>query len=205
MTLRFFQNDQEQSCNYLNSSGALTFTTASVPVLSHCFNFVELFGGNATQGFVNQTRNLPGVWGEHGIHWNLENVDTFDPRGNYSGVLYRQHVTNAGNGELAPGKYAHRRVTIYGGENCTEKDPSNHEGLLDWYGFSCFSETEGSCGTLPYSIASFSVQAGPAVASEEDGTCWVFAKEGAAGRIGSSFQNTIGPFACASLALWLLL
>jgi hypothetical protein len=152
---------------------------------------------------VNQTENLsPGVWGEAGIHFQLRNTEAFDPQGNYSSVLYRQHVTNAASDNQKPGHYADRRVTIYGGKNCTENDPSSNTALLDWYGFSCWSEDKGSCGTLPYKIASFSIQPGPEE-KDQHGTCWVFAKEGAAANIYASSQVIIGALINVFLAIWL--
>ncbi|ORY16600.1 hypothetical protein BCR34DRAFT_556887 [Clohesyomyces aquaticus] len=203
ITLRFFQNSAADSCAYSNSSAALTFTTESIPIISRCFDFADLFSGNATQGFVNQTGNLaPGTIGEAGIRWQLENVDKFDTQANYSRVLYRQHITNPANDDDKPRHYADRRVTVYGGKGCTEKDPSSNETLLPWYGFSCWSEDEGTCGTLPYSIASFSVQPGPDD-KNKDGTCWVFAERGAAAHLSLSSQAMMAVFASTSLAIWL--
>jgi hypothetical protein len=205
ITLRFFQNGQDDSCHYRDSSHVLTFTTSSIPVISHCFDFSDLFGGNASQGFVNQTWNLgPNVWGEAGIHWQLGNVETFDLKGNYSSVLYRQHITNPARDDQNPGKYADRRVTMYGGKDCSQIDPSSDKTLLPWYGFSCWSEDNGSCGTLPYNIASFSIQPGPDD-KDRHGTCWVFAKEGAAARVYLSSRVILGAFISASLAIWLAL
>jgi hypothetical protein len=202
LTLRFFQNSQEDSCNYGNSSSALTFTTSSIPITSHCFDFEDLFSGNATQGFVNQTQYLGGAWGTAGIDWQLGNVESFDLQGNYSSVLYRQHVTNPSSENYKPGNFADRRVTIYGGKGCTEKDPSNDKGLLPWYGFSCWSEDKGSCGNLRYKIASFNINSKP---KEDQGTCWVFAETGASARVHSSSKAIAGAFISASLALWITL
>ncbi|KAF2276849.1 uncharacterized protein EI97DRAFT_397817 [Westerdykella ornata] len=205
LTLRFFQSDQQDSCDYANSNRALTFTTSSIPVLGQCFDFVDLFSGNATQGFINQTRNQgQNAWGEAGIHWQLENTDTFDPQANYSRVLYRQHITNPTTDEQKPGHYADRQVTIYGGPKCTEADPNSNTTLFPWYGFSCWSEDKGSCGTLPYKIASFYIRAGKDEQSQgRMGTCWVFAECGAATSLLLSSRAMVGAFISASLAIWL--
>ncbi|USP81636.1 uncharacterized protein yc1106_08910 [Curvularia clavata] len=123
ITLRFFPTSQTDSCSYTNSSSALTFTTSSIPILSHCFDFSSLFTSNSTQGFVNQTKNQGStVWGEAGIHWQLFNAETFDSQTNYSGILYRQHVTNPANDDDKPGHHADRRVTVYGAKGCRESD-----------------------------------------------------------------------------------
>ncbi|KAF2851936.1 hypothetical protein T440DRAFT_467193 [Plenodomus tracheiphilus IPT5] len=38
VTLHFFHNTQKDTCNFRNSSSALTFTTSSVPIKNHCFD-----------------------------------------------------------------------------------------------------------------------------------------------------------------------
>jgi hypothetical protein len=159
------------TCTYAygNTSRALTFTTASVPPQSKCFNFAEFFGGNATSGFINQT--IPAYSEEGGIYWSIENADEYDPGANYSNILYRQAAH-----EHEAGSYASRRVNLYGGVDCTEPDPSDAQRLLDWYGLSCWSGVEGECGSLPYRIASFAVLPVP---EDEDGTCMAFAQLGA--------------------------
>jgi hypothetical protein len=203
ITLRFFPASQPDTCDYTNSTGALTFTTSSIPVISHCFDFSTLFGGNTTQGFVNQTRNQgTNVWGEAGIHWQLSNLATFDAQANYSRVLYRQHIASPTDDDQKPGHHADRRVTLYGARDCRESDDGNSETLLPWYGFDCWSEDQGSCGTLPYGIASFSVQPEQ---EEQKGTCWVFAERGAATRVWGGDRAVLGGFVSAFVAVWLAL
>jgi hypothetical protein len=179
----------------------LTFTTSSVPIISHCFDLEELFGGNATQGFVNQTGNIrPPYTGEAGIHWQLENVDTYDPQTNFSSILYRQHVTDPAPDKLKPGNQADRAVNVYPSKTCTELGPGDE--LLSWYGFSCWSENEGSCGTTPYRIGSFAIV--NLEKTSDNGKCWVFAELGAAGRGYSPSQAMMGAFLSTLLAIWLV-
>jgi hypothetical protein len=147
---------------------------------------------------VNQTANIaPPYTGEAGIHWQLENVNTYDPQTNYSSILYRQHITNPGRDDLKPGNQADRAVTLYASNNCRDLVSSSGD-ILGWYGFSCWSEDKGSCGTAPWKIGSFSIQD-----KAELDSCWVFAKDGAAGRGYSSSQAMVGAFFGASLAIWL--
>jgi len=203
--MRFFPDSSEETCGYENSTEALTFTTFSVPILSHCINFADLFAGNSTRGFVNQTDNLAPNFRtrQEGIAWQLENMNIFDPRANYSRILYRQIVHNPQDKRYEPGSYAWRRINIYGGPNCTESNPES-DNLLDWYGFNCFSEGGGSCGTLPYSIASFTVMPGSFEKEDEQhGKCMVFAEMGAAARH-QLHRVVMGAFVCAFLAVWLV-
>lgn len=205
LTLRFFKDSTESSCGYSNTSDALTFTTSSIPVIGACFEFADLFGGNSSQGFINQTQNLGGLQQSNaGIAWQLLNKDAYDPQGNYSGILYRQHVLNDdGEDKYKPGHFAERLVTLYGGKNCTEVDSSSNETLVDWYGFSCWSESEGRCGTLPYSIVSFHVTP-EADFADKDGTCWDFAQLGAAAGLRRSVGTALASFLMASIMVEIL-
>jgi hypothetical protein len=180
---------------YSNTSRALTFTTASVPPQFHCFNFAELFGGNATSGFVNQTN--PAYSEVGGIHWSIGSADAYDPGAIYFDILYRQPAC-----EHEPGSYASRRLNLYGGVDCTEPDPNDAQRLLDWYGLSCWSGVEGECGSLPYGIASFALLPVP---EDEDGTCMTFAQLGAGRggyhRVKVVASVLVGALVAGSLAL----
>jgi len=207
VTLRFFPDGSEETCGYDNSTDALTFTTASIPIVGRCFNLADLFGGNATSGFVNQSQNLASPPHDQpvGIAWQLENMDMYDPQTNYSRVLYRQHVeTSSGSDDrYKPDAYAYRRINIYGGVNCSESDPEG-TNLLDFYGFDCFSDGEGNCGTTPYNIASFYITEGEfRDESEQHGKCMVFARMGAAAGHQVS-KAVMGALLCASMAAWLV-
>ncbi|KAE8844279.1 hypothetical protein P3342_002535 [Pyrenophora teres f. teres] len=207
LTLRFFQTPQEDQCSFTNTSRALTFTTWSTPIIGHCFDFGTLFGGNTTQGFVNQSQNVfGGDTSNAGIHWQLENLDTYDPQGNYSSVLYRQHLAFAVDDEDKPGHYANLMVNLYGGEGCSELDPRDSTRFLDWYGFNCWSENEGTCGTTGYPIASFYVKEEDREKKEysgEWGKCWSFAQMGASTRASASLWGVVGAVASTALAGWL--
>ncbi|KAI5240949.1 hypothetical protein E4T47_04200 [Aureobasidium subglaciale] len=173
-TLRFFETSQEDTCSYANSSNALTFTTRDVPRVNHCFNLVDLFDGNATEGFVNQTRNSYAP--VEGIRWNVQNSEMFNPEANYSSILYRQYqLHQSDNKDLEPGHTARRGISIYPGQNCRDLAPDGE--VKKWYGFSCWSESEGGCGTTPYSIASFLLYPGPD-SSEDDKECVEFSQSG---------------------------
>jgi hypothetical protein len=143
------------------------------------------------------------VWndGDVGIHWQLENMESFSRTANYSRVLYRQHVTDPGSDAYKPGHSADRRVTLYGGDRCSELAPDN-DTLLDWFGFDCWSEEQGSCGRLPYGINSFYIQDGQE-GKNRDGTCWVFAQLGAAEHAWSSLTAMMWASVSASVVIWL--
>lgn len=105
-----------------------------------------------------------------------------------------------GDDRFEPGAYAYRRVNVYGGINCTDVDLAETTGYINWYGFNCWSENEGNCGTTPYSIASFLIA--PGLFEREGGTCMVFAEMG----IGSSHQHlkaAVGALVGAFVTMWL--
>jgi len=131
---------------------------------------------------MNETAHLSStVLGEHvPVDWHLENMDTYDPRANYSKLLYRQSFYDPPSKKYESGSYAPRRINVYGGENCSESDPEGAH-ILDWWGFDCFSEGEGACGTLPYNIASFYLMSGAFDDKDrQHGQCMIFAEMGAA-------------------------
>lgn len=201
MILRFFTSSQDDSCDFSATRGAPTFTTESIPILPVCFDLEDLFGGNATSGFVNQTGNQPAVVGEKGIHWSILNADNYDASANYSSVLYRQHFPNPNTDDQKPGHPAERRATLYPGKGCTEKDPNDEKGLQPWYGLSCWSEDKGRCGTAPYSFQSFYINAGD---DNSDNQCWDFARNGQSGAARMS-KSVVAAFLGTSVALWLAL
>ncbi|KAI5206466.1 hypothetical protein E4T39_02433 [Aureobasidium subglaciale] len=173
-TLRFFETNQDDTCNYANSSNALTFTTRDVPRVNHCFNLVDIFGGNDTEGFVNQTRSPYAP--VQGVRWKVQNTEMFNLDANYSSILYRQYqLHQPDNKDLEPGHTAKRGVSIYPGRNCRDLAPDGE--VKRWYGFSCWSESEGGCGTTPYSIASFLLYPG-SVPADEDRECVEFSQSG---------------------------
>jgi len=88
---------------------------------------------------------------------------------------------------------------LYGGLDCTERDPNDDKGLLDWYGLNCWSGVEGDCGRLPHGVASFAVI--PAV--ERDEKCMVYAKLG--GAVGGLrvLEAVVSVMVAAGVAGWL--
>jgi hypothetical protein len=201
LTLRFFTSSQDDSCDFNATRRALTFTTNSIPVLPVCFDLTDLFGVNATSGFVNQTGNRPAVIGEKGIHWSILNADDYDASANYPSVMYGQHFPNPNTDDQKPGHLAERRATLYPGKSCTQKDPNDENGLQPWYGFSCWSKDKGSCGTAPYSFQSFYIQAGD---EDNENQCWDFARNGQSDAARMS-KSVVATFVGTSVALWLAL
>lgn len=176
LTLRFYTPSANESCDFRATTEAIAFTTDSTGFQSHCFNIADLFGGKTTSGFINQTANFPGFWGEFGIRWELKNAGSYDTSVNYSRVAYQQHIASLD----MSGKPADKMVTVYGEKKCSEKDPNDDKGLLPWFGFSCLGEDRGSCGTTPYSIQSFRVSPRDA---DNQRKCWDFAERGQSGAV----------------------
>lgn len=135
---------------------------------------------NATSGYTEQhnNRTTNATMHQGDFHWQIQNAHAFDPSANYSNILYRQH----GVDELLVGAYSLRRVKVYSVPDCKIETPSASSWAVGpasdpWYGFGCWSDAEGSCGTLPNKIASFSIGPGD---DDESGACMVFARNGLA-------------------------
>lgn len=209
LTLRFFQTSQEESCGYSTTSDALTFTTKDVPIRGHCFSMAELFGGNSTRGFVNQTKNLGRSWESRrghpdvGIHWEVRNSESYDPQANYSSILYHQ---NDGINVNDRGPYAWRTVFLYGSDNCVDVDTSPADEFDNWYGNNCWSEGDGDCRDIYYGVGSFSVQAAPKNDEEaQRETCWAFAENGLAAGLYHPWTAVMSALVGVSVAVWLAL
>lgn len=158
---------------------------------------------------MNQTKNLgygslyTGEPGQAGIHWQVENMDRFDAQANYSSVLYHQYNPNENDKKNAPGTYAARTVFLYPGQGCRDA-PSSDSQLLSWYGLSCWTEPDGTCDTLPYKIASFSIQAEDDE-DEQHGKCWVFAEMGGAAGLHGGFHAMASLLIGILVAVWTML
>lgn len=209
ITLSFFQNFQEQICGYNYLIDAMTFTTKDVPRAEHCFSIAELFGGNSTRGFVNQTYTLKSSWEDRkhrpdeGIHWEIRDSASYDPQGNYSGILYHQ---NLGVEDNDRGPYAWRTVKFYESSDCTDADTSPANESDNWYGNNCKSKDEGDCHETYYSVGSFSLLAAPLNDQEaQSKTCWDFAENGSAAGLHQSWKAVTGALVGVSVAVWLVL
>lgn len=135
---------------------------------------------------------------DSGLYWSTENAETFDPQANYSGILYRQAMK-----DQEPGSYASTRVNLYGGLDCSERDPLDETGLVDWYGLSCWSGVEGICDELPRGVASFAVL--PVGTQSTEGTCLVYAQLGAGVGGLRPLRAVAGVLVGAVVAGWLAL
>lgn len=199
MTIRFFPEGQGDSCEYHNSDNALTFTTSRWNQTSQCFNFAELFVSNGTKG-LSSLSTAAGL-----VDWQLYNADSFDAKVNYSRILYHQHTANAQDEQNQPGHNADRQVTFFSGTGCLDNSPN---GVQPWYANSCWSEDQGSCDTLPYGIASFSVRGIPDK-EQKDGKCFKGGKYGGNQSAGAHVRASLQAVTCAvvgaSIALWLTL
>ncbi|KAH6865747.1 hypothetical protein BKA58DRAFT_320264, partial [Alternaria rosae] len=200
LTVRFFQERQDETCSFRNSSSALAFTTSTVPLGEYCFEMEDVFGGNTTQGFANTSWASGQLPGEVGIYWAVENADLYSPKVNYTSVLYHlRPVLSADTNE-----HTDRSVSVYPAKGCETWDPTSKLPInppVPWYGFSCWGEEEGNCGTSEYGARSFRIL--PAQKeSDLAGKCIVFAECGAAMSLYTSSRTIVGAALSASMVIW---
>lgn len=114
-----------------------------------------------------------------GIGYTLSGEQAFDSQANYSHVWYQQRNES---GTTKAGKTATLGLIVFPGQDCQEIGSP----IETCYGWSCQSEINGQCNTLPYSARSFSVQPGW---NHHKKHCFDFAKEGkaATGAVGAKF------------------
>lgn len=143
--------------------GAITFTTAGVPILNHCFNLDEVFRGSDSG---NNTFTVPTGFTTSGdpsvVHYVLSNREAFDPAANYSHVYYQQSfpVSRSQGSEEndLPDNTAARLFQLYSGQNCEnaiEISAPEGQNTRPWYAYSCVSD--GQCNVAAFSVKSFLV------------------------------------------------
>jgi len=105
--------------------------------------------------------------------WKVYNADKWSADKNYSKIAYMQrNNTNAQQGEDGA-----RAITVYSDRDCGTKHYSNGTPY-PFYAWSCQSPANGSCLTVPYSVASFLVISATDV--NRDHRCWDAAFRGVA-------------------------
>ncbi|KAK4501916.1 hypothetical protein PRZ48_007725 [Zasmidium cellare] len=150
LTVTFYP-DTGESCN--STSSGISFTTSSIPPDDECFNLADLFSGNSTFGFRNQTPSTIFPQDPIGLSWSIQNADAYDAQANYSYVLYQQPLANEEDGEAGKTD-ASKYFSVYNAPGCTA---TGDEEVQPWVGWTCATSASGDCGALPYSVASFKV------------------------------------------------
>ncbi|KAF4460545.1 hypothetical protein FALBO_12669 [Fusarium albosuccineum] len=94
LTIAFFGDSLEDSCQSNDTSKGLVLTTDSIPTSYTCFNVSDIFSQSDEVGFQNGT--MPVREGDdqlvepNGVHWLLEKADNYSSKTNYSRVWYEQ-------------------------------------------------------------------------------------------------------------------
>ncbi|KAH7020479.1 hypothetical protein EDB80DRAFT_634000 [Ilyonectria destructans] len=205
LTVAFFADDQQASCDSNDTSDALVLTTSSIPTGFTCFNLTDIFSQSNDTGFQNATSPVYDRDGDviqpNGIDWLLQNRDSFDSKVNYSRVWYEQ-VNRTGDfeaGEDAPWVFY-----IYAFPDCQQIVDGDNVDQDDypWFETSCQTDEGGECQTIPYSIKSFAINSA-ADYNDQHGQCEAWAYKGAAARFGT-FPITV-PALASVAALFLTL
>ncbi|KAK5173154.1 uncharacterized protein LTR77_003276 [Saxophila tyrrhenica] len=171
-----FNTPGDAGCGAKDSSNALTFTTGSIPPSRQCFNIEELFRGNESQSQGSRIEHSAGSSEPYeAILWVVYKANQFRPGLNYSQISYLQRNTSSPE----EGKDAARLFEVYSGRDCIASDSSDGS-VHPWFGWTCQGPIDGSCSTVPYSVASFQVGSAWEINSRGGGQCWDAALKGAA-------------------------
>ncbi|KAK7425870.1 hypothetical protein QQZ08_007584 [Neonectria magnoliae] len=206
ITVAFFADDQQDSCDSNDTSDSLVLTTSSIPTGFTCFNLTDIFSRSNDTGFQNATSPVYDSDGDviqpNGIDWLLQNRGSFDSKTNYSRVWYEQ-VNRTGDVEA--GEDASWVFYIYAFPDCQQiVDGDNvDEDDYPWFETSCQTEDGGQCQTVPYSIKSFAINTA-ADYNKNHGQCEAWAYQGAAARFGHSISITVPVLACIAAVTLLL-
>ncbi|KAM5350094.1 hypothetical protein ACJ41O_006599 [Fusarium nematophilum] len=186
ITVAFFADDQQDSCDSNDTSDALILTTSSIPTEYTCFNLTDIFSQSDDTGFQNATSPVYDQDGDlippNGIDWLLQNRDSFDSKTNYSRVWYEQ-VNRTG--DIEAGEEAPWVFYVYAFPDCQQiVDGDNvDEDQYPWFETSCQTDDGGQCQTLPYSIKSFAINSASDY-NDKHGQCEAWAYKGTASRFG---------------------
>jgi hypothetical protein len=158
LTIAF--SDGLNGCVTANSSSSLAFTTPDIPMIRECFNLDELFArNNATSHTIEEPlrytsfQNYTFSYAVSGLQQG------YNPNTNYSQLWYHQNnQTSQGSSEkFKSGKGATLQLTVYSDRDCHAGLGSLPRTLEPWIGWTCQSEPQGQCDTVPISIKSFQI------------------------------------------------
>ncbi|KAJ3538277.1 hypothetical protein NM208_g5976 [Fusarium decemcellulare] len=201
LTIAFFSDSQEDSCQSNDTSKGLVLTTDSIPTSYTCFNVSDIFSQSEKVGFQNGTMPVRGGDGQfvepNGVHWLLEKADNFSSKTNYSRVWYEQ-TSPDGVGE--DGSWV---FYVYAFEDCEQIVDGDYvdSDRFPWYETSCLTERGGQCRTLPYSIKSFAINKAASY-NKNHGGCEEWAYKGSkASTRSSSLTLAVGLASVSSLIL----
>lgn len=156
MTVAFFPDGDEASCQANDTSKGLFFTTDAPPNFSAvCFNVSDLFTQENDTGIAQALMPARDRDGNilNTLSWSLENRDLFDPQANYSRVWYRQQ-----NQTITVGEGASFIFQVYAFPDCEQLGGRElDEDQYPWFLTNCQTEDGGKCRTVPYSIQSFGI------------------------------------------------
>ncbi|EEU43454.1 uncharacterized protein NECHADRAFT_82763 [Fusarium vanettenii 77-13-4] len=196
LTVAFFTDDQEESCQAKDTSKGIFFTTSSIPTELTCFNLTDMFSQSNDTGFQEALEPLEDR--SSGINWLLQNRDDFDSKANYSQIRYE--LLNKTT-EDESGKVSAWSLYVYAFANCQQIVDGDNVDADDfpWFESTCQTEKGGECQGVPYPIKSFAI-----VSTNKEGKCEAWAKQGSAARVGGKVLLLVSTFVTVA-ALFLVL
>ncbi|KAI8716568.1 hypothetical protein NCS52_00950900 [Fusarium sp. LHS14.1] len=176
LTVAFFTNDQQESCQAKDTSKGIILTTSSIPTELTCFNLTDTFSQSNDIGFQEALEPLEDQ--SSGVNWLLQNRDDFDSKANYSQIRYE--LLNKTT-EDESGKVSTWSLYVYAFANCQQIVDGDNADADDfpWFESTCQTEKGGECQGVPYPIKSFAI-----VSTNKEGECEAWAKQGSAARVG---------------------
>lgn len=132
------------------------------------------------------------------LNWATYNVEPFNPTRNYSQVTYLQRDTS----DPGEGKAGERMFQVFNAPRCHATGPTNTT-LYPYYSWVCQSGSNGSCWTVPFSVASFKL-VDPTELNAKGGKCWYGEQMGGYGLGLDSAAAAKGGMAVSAVAIALV-
>jgi hypothetical protein len=195
-----------KGCVTASSPDSLAFTTSNIPKIRECFNLDEVFAANnasshsiSTSILNSSFRNYTFDYAVSGLEQGGYNVNT-----NYSQIWYYQNNQTQG-AKFKAGKGATQQLTVYSDRDCHAGLGSAPRTLEPWLGWTCQSDPQGQCDTVPISIKSFQVTDASTVNAGYP-KCWDKAVMGSASSVkivgSSSYWGAVLLVVLCVIAVW---
>ncbi|KAF5671269.1 hypothetical protein FHETE_4239 [Fusarium heterosporum] len=176
ITVAFFTDEQEESCNSKDTSKGLILTSSDTPTEYTCFNITDIFSQSNNTGFQPSWQQW--VNKESGMNWTIHNNDDSDVISNANYSHIRVELLDVAT-EDQTGEDSSWVLYTYAFPDCQLLvGLENHQEDYPWYEASCQTEEGGECQHALKPIKSFAIR----TRDQKEG-CKTWAKLGSANRM----------------------
>ncbi|KAK0103099.1 hypothetical protein ONS95_000725 [Cadophora gregata] len=163
ITVAFFPESEESTCQEHNIANAIAFTTGNIPAYHTCFNLQELFIQRSNYTYQDTWSFPP----SQSINYTVGNVPFYSPNTNYNRIWYHLGGPNQVPKGVPKdaGGWSEWTLMTYNFPNCTSANST--QGATDQpkdnvpFRASCRTTDAGICSVAPKPIKSFAIYHSP--------------------------------------------